>query len=110
MRDPPVDSNPYRSAADRARDAWIHVPIEDRYQAGMRIAADVRQARATAAARDAIELAGQLAASENMPANIPADPAWEVRGEPRTRATFGRPHPADFRGGLPIPAECPEVS
>lgn len=32
---------------------------------------------------------------------------WNVRGEPRTRATFSQPHPADFPGGLPIPPECP---
>ena len=32
---------------------------------------------------------------------------WNVRGEPRTRATFGQPHPGDFPGGLPIPPECP---
>lgn len=24
---------------------------------------------------------------------------WPVRGEQRTRATFGRPHPADYKGG-----------
>lgn len=23
---------------------------------------------------------------------------WELRGEPRTRATFGQPHPADYPG------------
>lgn len=24
---------------------------------------------------------------------------WELRGQPRTRETFSRPHPDDFRGG-----------
>lgn len=33
---------------------------------------------------------------------------WELRGEPRTRATFAAPHPADFPGGLPDPPEYPE--
>lgn len=33
---------------------------------------------------------------------------WELRGEPRTRATFSQPHPADFPGGLPQPPEYPE--
>jgi hypothetical protein len=32
---------------------------------------------------------------------------WSVRGEPRTRDTFGLPAPGDFPGGLPLPAECP---
>lgn len=35
------------------------------------------------------------------------DPRWELRGQPRTRATFAAPHPADFRGGLPQPQEYP---
>lgn len=25
---------------------------------------------------------------------------WALRGEPRTRATFGQPHPDDYRGGV----------
>jgi len=32
---------------------------------------------------------------------------WNVRGEPRTKGTFANPHPLDFRGGLPVPPECP---
>lgn len=47
---------------------------------------------------------------------LPARPAgtldreaerWNVRGTPRSRETFGLPHPGDFPGGLPIPPECP---
>lgn len=38
------------------------------------------------------------------------DPRWELRGEPRTRATFGQPHPDDFPGGLPLPGEFPRLS
>lgn len=30
---------------------------------------------------------------------------WRLRGETRTRQTFGRPHPADYRGG-PVPWEA----
>lgn len=33
---------------------------------------------------------------------------WTLRGQPRTRATFSQPHPADFPGGLPQPPEYPE--
>lgn len=32
---------------------------------------------------------------------------WTVRDQPRTRATFALPHPADFPGGLPAPSEYP---
>lgn len=32
---------------------------------------------------------------------------WTVRDQPRTRATFALPHPADFPGGLPLPGEYP---
>jgi hypothetical protein len=32
---------------------------------------------------------------------------WSVRGEPRTRQTFADPHPLDYPGGLPQPAEYP---
>lgn len=35
---------------------------------------------------------------------------WSVRGEPRTRATFGQPHPGDFPGGLPLPGDYPDIS
>lgn len=34
---------------------------------------------------------------------------WSLRGEPRTRATFHLPHPADFPGGLPKPPEYPDM-
>ncbi len=40
----------------------------------------------------------------------PGDPRWELRGQPRTRATFADPHPGDFPGGLPLPAEYPDIS
>ncbi len=32
---------------------------------------------------------------------------WTVRGQRRTRSTFGLPHIEDFGGGLPIPPEYP---
>lgn len=35
---------------------------------------------------------------------------WSLRGQFRTRDTFSLPHPADFRGGLPLPAEYPVSS
>lgn len=37
----------------------------------------------------------------------PEELTWNVRGEPRTRDTFGQPHQLDFPGGLPIPLEYP---
>lgn len=37
----------------------------------------------------------------------PEERMWSLRGEPRTRATFGLPHPQDFPGGLPLPGEYP---
>jgi len=52
----------------------------------------------------------QLAHGRSLPAA--AEPTadelrWSVRGELRTRETFGLPHPADYRGGpvpwLPVP-------
>lgn len=45
----------------------------------------------------------------NVPASAHVTEArrWNVRGEPRTRATFGLPHPDDFQGGLPQPREYP---
>lgn len=33
---------------------------------------------------------------------------WKLRGEPRTRQTFGRPHPADYPGG-PVPWDHAEA-
>jgi hypothetical protein len=101
MSDTP-ESNPYRSATDRARDRWMHVRIEDRYAAGTQDAVDARRRRALAAGREAVILAQQLSDPDLL--DPPPDLMWSVRGEPRSRETFGRPHPDDFPGGLPLPA------
>lgn len=83
---------------------WIHTPIEQRNRAGMRAAEAARNARAILAGREVLELAGELAGTEH-PESIPAHEGimWSVRGEPRTRADFGKPHFMDFTGGLPLP-------
>jgi hypothetical protein len=107
MSDTPPDTSPHRSATDRAH-AWWAVPVRDRYATGIELARDARRVRTAAAARQAIDLAADLA-SEAPPIDPAPDPVWELRGEPRTRATFGQPHPADFPGGLPLPGECPET-
>jgi hypothetical protein len=101
-----ADSNPHRSATDRAREHFAHTPLMDRYLAGMRIAREVREGRAYAAARQAIIAAWELQA--RLPLIDPApSPMWELRGELRTRETFSQPHPDDFPGGLPTPSEYP---
>ncbi len=70
----------------------------------MTMARDMRRLRAALAAGEAIGQARELALHD--PARTCAgDPMWELRGEPRTRATFSDPHPDDFPGGLPLPAE-----
>ena len=100
-----TDSNPYRSAADRARDRWITVPIEDRYASGMQQAAAARKERAGLAGQAAVDLAHQVSGAALI------EPApemmWSVRGEPRSREHFGDPHPDDFPGGLPLPPRLP---
>jgi hypothetical protein len=85
------------------------------YLATMREARRVRETRALNAGKVVLHyLWPQLKPekpADNMPRNIPGyDPRWSVRGEPRTRATFGQPHPADFPGGLPLPREYPAIS
>jgi hypothetical protein len=97
-----TDSNSYRSATDRARDRWIHVPVEDRYAAGTRDAVTARHDRALAAGQAAVTVAQQLAGM--APEEAAAEAMWSVRGEPRSREAFSRPHPDDFPGGLPLPA------
>jgi hypothetical protein len=71
----------------------------------MQMARDARRARSQAASRAAIALADELAAGDGPAEDIRADPMWTVRGEQRTRLAFGNAHPADFPGGLPLPAE-----
>jgi len=46
-------------------------------------------------------------APPRMPEPPPELVRWSVRGDLRRREEFGRPHPADFPGGLPLPPECP---
>lgn len=56
------------------------------------------------------QLARRVAVIEGKPRDgaLEAELArWTVRGEVRTRETFGRPHPDDFPGGLPTPREYP---
>lgn len=84
---------------------WIHLPIEQRHQAGMRAAQATRNQRAMAAGRAVLELAAGECAASSVPAVIPLAEGitWNVRGEPRSRADFGKPHFMDFTGGLPLP-------
>jgi hypothetical protein len=94
--------------ARAGEDEWIRTPIEERYQAGMRIAADARSVRSRQAAGQVIKLAHHLAGDER--AQAPAgDSMWSVRGQNRRRETFGNPHPADFRGTGKLPPEFPET-
>ena len=81
---------------------WIHTPIEQRFDAGMAAARAARENRTKVAASRAVALAHELAAAgpDDM---VREEVMWSVRGEPRTRATFGLPHPLDFPGGLPLP-------
>jgi len=103
MSDTPAGSNPHRSTTDRAREDRELFPLRGQtYDMAMQMARDGRRMRAAAAAHNAITWAHDRAA-ENMPADMPGDPMWEVRGEARTRETFGRPHPGDFPGGMPLP-------
>jgi hypothetical protein len=83
MSDHTPDSNHYRSGADRARERspWLL-----RYK--------FPQLRLPLPRSTALRLSQ-------------AEVTWSVRGEPRTRETFGRPHPDDFPGGLPLPPEFP---
>lgn len=99
-----TDSSSHRETTDRAREEF---PLRGQtWEMSMRMARDMRRARAAIAARTAIDLAFNLS-GEPLAADPAPDPMWELRGEPRTRATFGRPHPGDFPGGLPLPGDCP---
>ena len=80
-----TDSNPHRSAADRAR---ARSPWLLRYM--------YPQLNLPLPKKNAIPVTQE-------------EITWSVRGEPRTRATFGDPHPGDFPGGLPLPPECPHL-
>ena len=105
-----TESNPYRSAADRAREDRRLFPLRHELNdSAMALAKSNRLARAAEAAAYAIGLAHRLAG--NGPEDVvPDEIRWSVRGQPRHRGTFADPHPDDFRGGLPSPAEFPIVS
>jgi hypothetical protein len=107
MSDTSPDGDPHRSALDRAREDREQFPLRGQtYAMSMQMARDMRRARAQAAAGQAIGQARELALRDPAQQEQ-ADPMWELRGEPRTRATFAAPHPDDFPGGLPIPDEFP---
>jgi hypothetical protein len=102
-----TNPSPYRSAADRAREDPGQFPLRGQtYSMAMQMARDMRRARAQVAASQAIGQAHELARHDPAQQEQ-ADPMWELRGEPRTRATFADAHPDDFPGGLPIPDEFP---
>ena len=113
MSDTPAGSNPHRSATDRAREDRELFPLRGQtYDMAMQMARDGRRMRAAAAAHDAIGQAHDLAGHRPCTGSaqvLHSDPMWEVRGEARTRETFGHPHPADFPGGMPLPGECPRL-
>jgi hypothetical protein len=81
------------------------------YAATMRLAKANREQRAANAGKAVLHyLWPQLARRSLLLSSKPSDielERWSVRGEPRTRARFADPHPDDFPGGLPLPAEYP---
>lgn len=83
---------------------WIHRPFDERYDSGMAAARAARETRTKVAASRAVALAHELAAA-GPDDTVREEVTWNVRGEPRTRATFGLPHPMDFPGGLPLPGD-----
>jgi len=103
-----TEPSPYRSAADRAREDRRQFPLRgDTWSASMRIARDVRRARAAAAAGTVTGMARELAVRNSaQDYSVPCE-MWSVRGEWRSRQHFGDPHPGDFPGGFPLPGECP---
>jgi hypothetical protein len=101
-----TNPSPYRSAADRARGRRLFPLRLELNAAGMALAKGNRQARSEAAGAEAVALAHELAGSGPDPL-VPEGVMWSVRGELRSRETFGLPHAGDFRGGLPSPAEYP---
>lgn len=102
-----TESNPYRSAADRAREGRRQFPLRnDTWSASMQAAREARRARTAAAAALVIGMASDLAERDPAQFCAPSD-MWSVRGEPRSREHFGDPHPDDFPGGLPLPPETP---
>ena len=114
----PNDGEPPEAGSPQTARAWTATPIEDRelpdhprvsaYEASTRIARDARYVRARLAAIRVIQLAHHLA-DDDMPVTSLGDPMWDVRGQSRRREAFGHPHPADFRGGLPVPREYPSL-
>jgi hypothetical protein len=103
-----TDSNPYRSAADRAREDRRQFPLRgDTWSASMRIAREARRNRTAAAAHAVTEMARDLAVRNSaQDYSVPCE-MWSVRGEWRSREHFGDPHPGDFPGGFPPARECP---
>jgi hypothetical protein len=86
---------------------WLALPASDRYLAATRKATQTRAERARAAARDAIDLAHELAVRGQYPEHVPEQIRWAVRGEPRHRRSFRLPHAGDFIGTGQTPREYP---
>jgi len=80
------------------------------YRAGLAAAGPVYEVGYAACAADV--KAAQHAIYRPLAAAAEAERGrWRVRGEARTRATFGAPHPADYRGGpVAWPELAPEVA
>lgn len=80
------------------------------YRAGLAAAESAYEAGYAACAADV--KAAQHAIYRPLAAAAEAERGrWRVRGEARTRATFGAPHPADYRGGpVAWPELAPEVA
>jgi hypothetical protein len=99
----------HRTARGESMDLpdWLRLPVADRYLAGTRKASQTRAERAKSAARDAVQLAHDLALCQANPDHVPAAVQWSVRGELRSRETFRLPHPGDFIGTGQTPAEYP---
>lgn len=109
-----------------ARGNWQPELGQD-YETAMARARENRRTRAQRAAAAAIRTAREHRSPwllrymfPQLPLPLPArrpgraltqeEITWSVRGQARNRASFGHPHPGDFRGGLPVPGEFPELS
>ena len=111
MRDPSeagTTAGQPQTARGREMDlpGWLRLPAADRYLAATRTARQERAERAKSAGTVAVDLARELAEHPHGAA-MPDDEMWVVRGEQRTRGTFGHPHPGDFIGVGQTPAEYP---
>lgn len=79
------------------RDAWL-ARLGDEYQLGWKLGyAAGRAAERLEADREWAAVPPQRIRGGDALADVEAR-RWELRGEIRTRETFGRPHPADHRG------------